>query len=112
MLVKTLDARDLRDMMVHFDRDYFSFYGYSELIDYFDSYGEPVECDPVGIACEFEEDTPENIWEDYSHLFKDFPEPDTCSDSFNEWCLAFVEELNWYTWAVLLDNCAIIYRKF
>ena len=112
MLVKTFDAHDLCNEMIRCGRDNFSFYGYSELIDYFDSYGEPIECDPVAIDCEFNEDTPLNVWNDYNHLFRDFPNPDVHSDDFNEWCNAFVEELNWYTWAVLLDNGNIIYRDF
>ncbi len=112
MLVKTLEARDLRDMMVHFDRDYFSFEGYSEIIDYFDGFGEPVEVDPIAIACEFTEDAVLSVWEDYGYLFPDFPRPSIDSDEFSEWCNAFVEELNWYTWAILLDNGCVLYRDF
>ncbi len=112
MLVKTLDAHDLHDVMVRCGRDNFSSYGYSELIDYFDSYGEPVELDPIAIACEFSEDSVLGVWEDYGYLFPDFPRPSIDSDEFSEWCNAFIEELNWYTWAVLLDNGNVIFREF
>ena len=112
MLVKTLDAHDLHDVMVRYNRDNFSFDGYSEIINYFDSFGEPVELDPIAIACEFTEDRAIAIWEDYKHMFADFPKPDIYSDDYEEWCKGFAEELNYYTWASYLDNGNIIMRDF
>ena len=112
MLVKTLDAHDLKDAMIRLNRDNFTFEGYSELIDYFDSFGEPVEFDGIAIACEFTEDRAIAIWENYKHLFHDFPNPDIYSDDYEEWCKGFAEELNWYTWACYLDNGNIILRDF
>lgn len=112
MLVKTLNAYDLQQLMRSCNRDSFSFDGYTELIDLFNDENEVVEVDPVAIDCEFTEDTPINVWEMYDHLFTDFPKPDVYSDDFEPWLECFVDELNYHTWARLLDNGNIIFMTF
>ena len=110
MLVRTLNAYDLQQLMRSFNRDYFTFNGYEALIDLFNDENEVVEFDPVGISCEFTEDSPINVWEMYDHLFTDIPKPDVYSDNFEHWVWSFVYDvLNDYTWARLLDNGNIIF---
>lgn len=111
MLIKTLTAYDLQQLMIRVDRNYFSFDGYVALIDYFDDF-DSVEVDPVAISCEFSEDSPLDIWDMYKHLFTDFPEYDEEKYSMNEWVLGLIEELGYYTWSELLDNGNIIYGVF
>ncbi len=113
MLVKKIyTASDLREEFIAFNRDYYSIDGYQAIIDLFDECdgGEPHEIDVIAICCEFNEETPEEIIENYS----DFLDMDSIKDPETGEIDAesMVDELNYNTWAQLLDNGNIIYQAF
>ena len=66
MLVKRIEtADDLQRIMRDYGRDNYSYDAYEALVDLFNEDAEPVQIDPIAIACEFTEDTPENIADAY-----------------------------------------------
>ena len=110
-LVKTFNAYELQDEFSKMDRDYFTHYGYQALLDLFEECdcGHNTDLDVVAICCEFTEDSPENIAENYSNLEEvyDLINADGTVDAYR-----LEEFLNEHTWAMLLDNGNIIYQDF
>lgn len=60
-----------------------------------------IEFDPVAFCCEWREDAPENIFEDYSHLLED-----------EEYSDDFIETLSEYTTVFKLENGNILMIEF
>ena len=67
MLYQTIDnASQFRDQFHRCGRGtQFSYEALGLLFDYLNDYGSDVELDVVGICCEFSEDTPESIADNY-----------------------------------------------
>ena len=65
----TISVYDFRDAFQRMGRTNFSYEGLGVLFDYFEQYeesaGEEIELDPVAICCDFAEDDPETIAEQY-----------------------------------------------
>ena len=76
MLYQTIDtASQFRDQFHRFGRgDQFSYEALGLLFDYLSDCGSDVELDVVGICCEFSEDTPESIADNYSLIIDDMDE--------------------------------------
>lgn len=102
-LVKTFDKYDLQNEFAKMDRDYFSLDGYQALIDLFDETGTNMELDVIAICCEFTENEPVDIRENYSNI-DDIRDADETSD--------LLDALNYYTIAILLNNGNILYADF
>lgn len=102
-LVKVFDKYDLQNEFKKVDRDYFSLDGYQALIDLFDETDTNIELDVIAICCEFTESTPDDIRENYSNI-EDIKNASSTSD--------LLDEINYYTIAVLLDNGNILYADF
>lgn len=68
MLYQTIDtASQFRDQFHKCGRgDQFSYEALGLLFDYLNDCGSDVELDVVGVCCEFSEDTPESIADNYS----------------------------------------------
>ena len=68
MLYQTIDnASQFRDQFHRYGRgDQFSYEALGLLFDYLNDCGSDVELDVVAICCEFSEDTPESIADNYS----------------------------------------------
>ena len=68
MLYQTIDtASQFRDQFHRCGRgDQFSYEALGLLFDYLNDCGSDVELDVVGVCCEFSEDTPESIADNYS----------------------------------------------
>lgn len=68
MLYQTIDnASQFRDQFHRCGRgDQFSYKALGLLFDYLNDCGSDVELDAVGVCCEFSEDTPESIADNYS----------------------------------------------
>lgn len=68
MLYQTIDtASQFRDQFHRCGRgDQFSYEALGLLFDYLNDCGSDVELDVVGVCCEFAEDTPESIADNYS----------------------------------------------
>ena len=65
MLVKTFDKYDLQREFQKFDRDYFSLDGYQAMLDLFDECDGNTELDVIGLVCDFSEDDPLDIIDQY-----------------------------------------------
>jgi hypothetical protein len=67
---QTVDFQTFRDTFRAYDRDNFSREGMELLFDYLEQYesdtGEELELDVVALCCEYSEDTPEDIAQNYS----------------------------------------------
>lgn len=68
MLYQTIDtASQFRDQFHRYGRaDQFSYEALGLLFNYLDDCGSDVELDVISICCEFSEDTPESIADNYS----------------------------------------------
>ena len=110
MLVQTLNKYDLEREFKKFDRDYFSLDGYQAIIDLFDECNtEPVELDVIAICCDFNEESPEEIINQYDR----HTSLGDCRDEDGYiWVNNLVGALNYYTYAVLLPNGNILYQAF
>jgi len=73
----TVYRNEFHDAFARMERWNFSYEGLDVLFDYFESLesntGDEIELDVVGICCEYAENTPRGIAEDYSLNL-----PDTC----------------------------------
>lgn len=76
MLYQTIDtASQFRDQFHRCGRgDQFSYEALGLIFDYLNDCGSDVELDVVGICCEFSEDTPESIADNYSLIVDDMDE--------------------------------------
>ena len=63
---KIYTREDLRQKFVDYDRDYYSYQGYQAIIDYFDEFENDVELDVIGLCCDFNEETKEEIMSNYN----------------------------------------------
>ena len=110
-LVKTLDKYDLQSEFREAGRDYYSLEGYQALLDLFEECdcGKNTDLDVIAICCEFTEDEPSSIQDEYDNI----PEIAECQDEDGEIDVdKLMDALNYYTWAVLLDNGNILYQDF
>ena len=109
MLVKTIyDAATLQNEFIRFNRDYFSYEGYEALIELFAecSPETPQELDVIAICCEFTEATPEEIQDNYSHMFEyDEKAPEDLTEQLMDF-------INYHSWGVELSNGNILYQDF
>lgn len=110
-LVKILDKYDMQKEFKAFDRDNFSLDGYQALLDLFEECdcGKNTDLDVIAICCEFTESTIEDIYDDYSNIERiaDTKDDDGEIDEDD-----FLDALNYYTYAVRLDNGNILYQDF
>lgn len=117
MLVKTIrTAYELKEAMKAAERDCFSVDACEALIESFEESLEPVELDPIAMACEFCEETPAYIAEAYGYTVDGLPFDAAmeCGDYDRaEIIETFVNDyLNYRTWAVELPNGNILYQNF
>lgn len=106
-LVKVLDKYDLQREFQTMGRDYFSLEGYQALLDLFEEYdcGKNTDLDVIAICCEFTEDDPEGILEEYGIA--------ECKNEDGEIDLdKLLDALSYHTIAILLDNGHILYQDF
>ena len=108
-LVNTIDRYEFKATMERIDRDYYSYEAIDEIIAYFDEIGENIEFDPIAICCDFTEETPEYIEETYDNLDRIY-ETKNADGTVNREML--IEALNYYTYAVPLNNGNILYIEF
>lgn len=110
-LVKTLDKYDLQKEFQACDRDYYSLDGYQALLDLFEECdcGKNTDLDVIAICCDFTEDDAPSIIDTYENL-------DRIAECRTEDGLidmdALMDALNYYTYAVRLDNGFILYQDF
>ena len=103
-LVKTFDKYDLQQEFVKMGRDYYSLDGYQAMLDLFDEVGNNTELDVIAICCEFNEDAPADIINNYDNI-------DEIKEAAGD-LDALIDALNYYTFAVLLDNGNIFFQAF
>ena len=112
MLVKELDKYDLQNEFKAYDRDYFSLEGYQALLDLFEETdcGRTTDLDVIAICCDFNEYEPLDIVREYSNIdsIASCEDEETGDIDVSE----LMEALNYYTWAVELDNGNILYQCF
>lgn len=116
-LVTTIaTAEDLRNAMFTDRRNYYTYEGYEALVDYFNEFSENVEFDCIAICCDFTEESPEYIADNYGYTVDGMPFSEAiksgCVDR-DELVETFVNDyLNYHTWAVLLSNGNVLYQEF
>ena len=108
-LVNTVDRYEFKRTMKRIDRDYYSYEAIDALLQLFDEIGGNVEFDPIAICCEFTEDTPEYFYEQYDNIDRIAESKDENGDLDID---ALLDALNYYTYAVLLDNGNILIQDF
>lgn len=76
----TVNLYQFRDAFQRMDRNKFSYEGLEVLFDYLESYeedsGTEIELDVVGLCCDYSEDSPENIAENYGIDLSDVDQDD------------------------------------
>jgi len=110
-LVKTFNASELKEEFRQFNRDYFSYEACEAIIEFFEETdcGKNTELDIIGLCCDFNEETPEYIQDEYDNI----PEFAECQNEDGEIDIdKLMDALNYYTWAVLLSNGNILYINF
>jgi len=65
MLVKKLNAQELKEEFKSYDRDYYSLEACQAMIDMFEEYEADIELDIIALCGEFTEDCLEDILENY-----------------------------------------------
>lgn len=109
MLVKTFNEYELQEEFRRFDRDYFSLEGYQALLDFFEESDTNTELDVIAICCDFTEDSPENIIDEYDNI----DDIRKCKDEDgNIDTDALLDILNYYTLAMDLGNGNFLYLDF
>lgn len=66
-LIRTITAQDLKDAMKECGRDYFCMESCEYIVHYYDEY-DNIELDPISIACEWNEETIEDVVCNYSYM--------------------------------------------
>lgn len=110
-LVKMLDKYDMQREFKEYNRDYFSLDGYQALLDLFEECdcGKNTDLDVIAICCDFTEAEPADIVNDYSNIDR----IEECRDESGDIDIDnLMDALNYYTYAVLLDNGNILYEDF
>ena len=109
-LVKTLDKYDLQREFAKVDRDYYSLEGYEAILELFEETdnGQNTDLDVVAICCEFNESTPADIIGEYDNI----EEIANCQEGDEINTESLLDALNYYTWAIDLDNGNILYINF
>ena len=109
----TISIYDFRDAFHQCGRgDQFSYDGlrvlFEALEQYEDDTGSEVELDVIGLCCEYSEDTPEEIAENYGYTFdEDENEDDETRQN------AIIQFLNDRTWVCgVTDTGSIVYQQF
>lgn len=66
-IIRTVTGQDLKDAMKDCGRDYFCMGSCEYIIHYYEDY-ENIELDPIAIACEWNEETVEDVVCNYSYM--------------------------------------------
>lgn len=107
MLYKTIsNAYELKEEFEKYDRDHYSLDAYDAIIDYYDQLDQNHELDVVELCSIFEEETPENIVNDYSGYEDCVDEAGDIDDYL------LLQEMNEKTYAILLDNDKILFINY
>ena len=109
LVITINDAYELKRRFVEANRDYFSIVACEALIEEFETYGENVELDIVGICCDYTEADPEDIYNDYCNL-DDIAETKDEDGYIDE--EALLDALNYHSYATKLNNGCILYANF
>ena len=114
----TIDAGIMKDMLVNYDRDYFTFEALDALIDFYDEVYPDYIFDPVSLCCEWNEygKTPCLGWKDlisdYGHLLDEDEDLDE-DENPQEWSeeekiCAIIEALEDETTVIRLSDSVLV----
>ena len=107
-IIITLDEYDMKEEFRKVDRDYFSLEACRQFIEMSEECGD-MEFDPIAYCCDFSEESPEDIVENYKNL-DDIAE---CRDEDGDIDVSkLLDALNYYTWAVQTEGDYILYQDF
>lgn len=109
-IIKTFDAIDLQNEFKAFNRDYFSLDGYQAMINLFEETDTDFELDVIALCCDFNEDDLKTIYQEYQNIDSIAECKDEETDEIN--IDDFMDALNYYTYAVRLNNGNIFYQNF
>lgn len=109
-LVITIDnPYELKKRFEAANRDYFTIEACETLIEMFEEYGENIELDIVAICCDYTEETPEYIIDNYDNIEEIAEARDEDGEIDIE---KLMNALNYHTYAVELSNGNILYQNF
>ena len=109
-LVITIDnAWELKRRFEEANRDYFSLEACEAIINLFEETGTNTELDIIAICCDFTEAEPEDIYNDYDNIEEIAETKDEDGEIDTE---KLMDALNYYTYAIELDNGNILYQNF
>lgn len=109
-LVITIEsAWELKERFIKAGRDYFSLEACEEIINQFNIDDTNYELDIIGICCDYTEETPDYIIDNYDNIeeIADARDEDGDIDT-----TALLDALNYHTYAVELENGNILYQNF
>lgn len=109
LVITINDAYELKKRFEAANRDYFTVEACDELIELFNMDGENVELDIIAICCDFTEETPEYIIDNYDNIEEIAAARDEDGGIDME---RLMEALNYYTYAANLGNGNILYQNF
>jgi hypothetical protein len=95
-------ARELKQEFMDYNRDYYSLEAYEAILDYFDNIDENVELDVIGLCCDFNEDTLDEIIGNYNIEIED-------EENKEEEVMDYLQK---HTWAVRTTDNKILYTVF
>jgi hypothetical protein len=95
-------AEQLQREFISYDRNYYSLEAYEAMLDYNEQMCEDVELDVIGLCCDFNEDTLDEIISNYNLEIEDE------ENKLKE----VLECLNSNTWAVKTSDNTILYTEF
>ena len=109
-LVITIDnAYELKKRFEAANRDYFTIEACEELIELFNMDGENAELDIIAICCDFTEETPEYIIDNYDNIEEIAEARGEDGEIDME---KLMDALNYHTYAANLGNGYILYQNF
>lgn len=109
-LIQTITtAYELQNIFARMGRDYYTIEGYEAMLNYCDECGDNVELDVIGFCGDFNEESIEYVYDNCSNL----DEIEECKNEDGEIDEdALLDALNYYTYAVKLNNGNIFYIAF
>ena len=105
-------AEELKEAMQKMNRDYYSLEAYEAMLELFEECENVTEFDAVAISCDFNEETPEDIANNYGLTFDGMTYAELDDDMKERADDEILEYCNYHSFAQALSNGMILYTAF
>lgn len=105
-------AEELKEAMQKMNRDYYSLEAYEAMIELFEECEDVTEFDAVAISCDFNEETAEEIADNYGLTFDGMTYAELPEDMKERADAEVLEYCNYHAFAEALSNGKILYTAF